>query len=53
MRDNLEEFVAKNIPKNKLKYVTTGGSTGIPFGFYDVKGYSGAIEQAFINTQWS
>jgi len=31
LRDNLEEFSS---PWPDRKYVTTGGSTGIPFGFY-------------------
>lgn len=31
IRDNLDAFT---IPVKGMKYVTTGGSTGIPFGFY-------------------
>jgi hypothetical protein len=31
MRDRLDDFTVK-IPG--VKYVTTGGSTGVPFGFY-------------------
>ncbi len=31
LRDHLEKF---SVPGNSRKYVTTGGSTGIPFGMY-------------------
>lgn len=34
IRDNLEDFSVKN---KDQEYVTTGGSTGIPFGFYREK----------------
>ena len=53
IRDNLEEFLADNYSKSQLHYVTTGGSTGIPFGFYGIKNYSTAIERAFICNQWN
>lgn len=52
IRDKLDDFVAKNFPKSKLVYVTTGGSTGIPFGFYDQRGFSDEREKAFILTLW-
>lgn len=31
MRDNLAAFAAKDVPGD---YITTGGSSGVPFGFY-------------------
>ena len=34
VRDHLEEMVSDVIPKKSLQYVTTGGSTGRPLGFY-------------------
>ena len=34
IRDNLDQFISKEFSKRKLMYVTTGGSTAIPFGFY-------------------
>jgi phenylacetate-CoA ligase len=38
IRDGLEKF---SIPTKKRSYVTTGGSTGIPFGFYrDTQSFS-------------
>jgi len=52
VRENLPDLVACNYPKSKLQYVTTGGSTGIPFGFYHEKGVSDAKEWAFMLTQW-
>lgn len=34
VRDNLQDMISDVIPKDKLIYVTTGGSTGKPLGFY-------------------
>ncbi len=53
VQNNLPDLVARNYPKSKLQYVTTGGSTGIPLGFYHEKGVSGAKEWAFMLTQWN
>lgn len=51
LRDNLELFTSSKIPKWRLKYITTGGSTGIPFGFYTtVRNYF--IETAFMHSAW-
>lgn len=52
IRDNLEDLKAKNYPKEKFEYVTTGGSTGIPLGFYYERGVSRAIEWAFMKSLW-
>jgi phenylacetate-CoA ligase len=49
IRDNLEAFSAREPGR---RYVTTGGSTGIPFGFYDTPLQS-SIESAFIHTFWN
>jgi len=38
VRANSKEFISKNFPKHKLRYLTTGGSTGKPLGFYVTKG---------------
>ena len=43
---------ARNYPESAFEYVTTGGSTGIPVGFYYEKGVSRAREWAFMKTQW-
>jgi len=53
IQENLPDLVARNYPKSKLQYCTTGGSTGIPLGFYHEKGTSAAKEQAFMLTQWN
>ena len=53
IQDNLEDLKARNYPPSKFQYVTTGGSTGIPMGFYIEKGVSGAKEWAFMTTQWN
>lgn len=34
VRDHLSEMISDVIPKNRLQYVTTGGSTGKPLGLY-------------------
>ena len=49
---NLKDLIAQNIPKKDMQYVTTGGSTGIPMGFYQDKNTAGSIEWAFMLTQW-
>lgn len=53
IQENLEDLVAENYPKSKLQYSTTGGSTGIPLGFYHEKGVSSAKEWAFMTSQWN
>jgi len=52
LRDSLEKFVAKNYPPNQLEYLTTGGSTAIPFGFYHLKQFNWPIEWAFFRILW-
>jgi len=53
VRDNLQNLTAKNYPKSKLLYMTTGGSTGTPLGFYYEKGVARSKELAFMTAQWS
>lgn len=53
IQKNLPDLVATNYPKSKLQYVTTGGSTGIPLGFYRERGVADAKERAFMLTQWN
>jgi len=52
VRENLQELVARNYPKSKLQYVTTGGSTGTPLGFYQERVISDLREWAFMLIQW-
>ena len=48
----LLDFVATNIPKSRRHYLTSGGSSGIPFGFYDDVKTSFPRELAFIYSLW-
>jgi len=41
------DFIAENMPKSKLRYVTTGGSTGKPLGFCQDGAETDAKELAF------
>jgi len=52
IKDNINDLKATNFPESKFEYVTTGGSTGDPMGFYYEKGVSRAQEWAFIKTLW-
>jgi len=53
IRENLQDLFAQNYPLSRLEYVTTGGSTGIPLGFYQERVVSSAKEWAFMITQWN
>ena len=48
VRDNYNEIIAKNYPKNRTFYVTTGGSSGEPMKFLQSKNIW-AKELAFVN----
>ena len=52
IQKNLKNLVAQNYSKSKLQYITTGGSTGIPLGFYIHRDITEAKEWAFMFTQW-
>jgi len=52
IQNNLEDLIARNYPRSKLQYSTTGGSTGIPMGFYQDKNTAGSMEWAFMLIQW-
>jgi phenylacetate-CoA ligase len=51
-QENLDALRATNFSSGKLSYVTTGGSTGIPFGFFEEKYHATAREMAFIHRLW-
>lgn len=54
-RDLLEQreaMVSTDVPRQQRLYITTGGSTGVPVGFYLQKGVSRPKEQAFLEAQW-
>ena len=48
-----ESMVNPAIPANQRLYITTGGSSGVPVGFYLQKGVSRPKEQAYLEAQWS
>lgn len=52
LRDNVDDFTSRIIPASQRKYVTTGGSTGTPFGFYHTQ-TNVWMENAFIHSSWS
>jgi len=52
VRDNVDALRARNYAPRAFEYVTTGGSTGTPLGFYYEKGVSRAKEWAFMRTLW-
>lgn len=55
-RDLMESREAMVNPRFSLGerlYITTGGSSGVPVGFYLQKGVSRPKEQAFLEAQWS
>jgi len=53
IRENLTSLIAENYPSSKLQYITTGGSTGIPLGFYQQRRISDSREWAFMLTLWN
>ncbi len=52
VRTNLKDLISSNYSPARLEYVTTGGSTGVPLGFYYEKAVSRATEWAFIKMLW-
>ncbi len=49
----LNNLIAKNIPKSKLASLRTSGSTGIPLILYHQKVIADSIESAFIWRMWN
>jgi phenylacetate-CoA ligase len=52
VRNNIDALRARNYAPSKFEYVTTGGSSGTPLGFYYERRISRAKEWAFIRTLW-
>lgn len=50
--EHREAMVSQALPESARLYITTGGSTGVPVGFYLQKGISRPKEQAFLETMW-
>jgi phenylacetate-CoA ligase len=45
-------MVSAALPEAARLYITTGGSTGVPVGFYLQRGISRPKEQAFLEAMW-
>lgn len=48
-----EEMLNPEFDAKQRLYITTGGSSGVPVGFYLQKGVSRPKEQAYLEAQWS
>jgi len=48
-----ESILNPEFDSSQRLYLTTGGSSGVPVGFYLHKGVSRAKEQAYLEAQWS
>ncbi len=48
-----EQMVNPELDAKQRLYVTTGGSSGVPVGFYLQKSVSRPKEQAYLEAQWS
>lgn len=51
IRDNIKDFTSHSFTGRQLRYITTGGSTGIPFGF-NLLSINTHIERAFMHSGW-
>jgi phenylacetate-CoA ligase len=47
-----DDMASRAVPSAQRLYITTGGSTGVPVGFYLQRGVSRPKEQAFLEAQW-
>ncbi len=52
IQENRDGLASQAISARERLYITTGGSTGVPVGFYLQKGVSRPKEQAFLETMW-
>lgn len=50
LRDNEQDLLSDTFPRSHMQYAQTGGTTGVPLGFYKEKKRSIAIERAFVLT---
>lgn len=50
--EHREEMVNPEVPPAQRLYLTTGGSSGVPVGFYLQRGVSRPKEQAYLEAQW-
>jgi phenylacetate-CoA ligase len=52
LQSHLAELTSTEIAARQRLYITTGGSTGVPVGFYLQRGVSRPKEQAYLETMW-
>ncbi len=52
LQQHLESLASTAVRPRERLYMTTGGSTGVPVGFYLQRGVSRPKEQAFLEAQW-
>ncbi|MBM3847180.1 MAG: phenylacetate--CoA ligase family protein, partial [Verrucomicrobia bacterium] len=50
--EHRDSFCSTEVASKDRLYITTGGSTGVPVGFYLHRGVSRPKEQAFLDAQW-
>jgi phenylacetate-CoA ligase len=50
--EHREQMLSDAFPASARLYITTGGSTGVPVGFYLHRGISRPKEQAFLEAMW-
>ncbi|MBM3213692.1 phenylacetate--CoA ligase family protein [Candidatus Poribacteria bacterium] len=53
LSDDRMRFVADDCPPQRLTYMTTSGSTGIPFGFYLERGRTNVATLAHLHETWA
>lgn len=53
LQQHLAEMASAEVPAKQRLHLTTGGSTGVPVGFYLQRGVSRPKEQAFLEAQWA
>jgi phenylacetate-CoA ligase len=52
IKERHEELVSNRFSESQREYASTGGSTGLPLGFYQEKNMTSARENAFITHVW-
>jgi len=50
--ENLDDLIARNVPRKDAEYVTTGGTSGKPLGFY-IEKKTNLIRMAFEWREWN
>ena len=52
LRGDPRDFLARGIPEERLQLVTSGGTTGLPTGFYHLAQYNEEVTRAFRLAMW-